>query len=266
MLALLPPQYGNWAEAEKGYRAALARHPRYAPIEPALANVLISVGRIREGLPFIARAQAAAPLDSFLNFQLAMTYWFANRLEDAQRTIEKAYALWPLDTPVFFGQVIILMGIGKARQALDMLEDETRWPRGIPAFDFDLLKLASKALITGDKADRAEAISKNMSAAARGLGYAKNASLFAGLLGDKDAALDAATALFLNRPFKIATAYFSQQQGLYNALRSRPTEFLFSPPLKIVRAEKRFEDLLAEIGLDAYWRKTGTIPDYRRGL
>jgi DNA-binding winged helix-turn-helix (wHTH) protein/tetratricopeptide (TPR) repeat protein len=264
-LAMLPQLFGNWAEAEKGLRAVLKRRPRYAPIEAILAYVLLSVGRIRESLPLKLRAQAAAPLDPGHFYGLAVTYWYADRLEDAQRTIERAYALSPISISAFFGRVHILMSSGKARQALAMLEDEASRPLGIPASDFDLLIVVAKALITGDARDRAAAISTNMSAAAKGIGYAKNASLFAGWLGDKEAALDAATAVFFNRPFKIANAYFSQEQGFY-VLYSRETDFLFAPPLKLIRTEKRFEDIVAEIGLDAYWRTTGTIPDYRRGL
>jgi DNA-binding winged helix-turn-helix (wHTH) protein/tetratricopeptide (TPR) repeat protein len=265
-LALLAPLHGNWVEAEEGYRAALARRPRHAAMDQALGLLLGCVGRIRECLPFAIRSQAALPLTPGRNYQLAFSYWYAGRLEDALRTIDKAYALSPLSAELFFGRVQILMYSGRAREALDMLEDNTRWPRGIPAGEFDLVRLVAKALDTGNSRDRAEAIAKNMAAARKGTGYAYNTSNYAAGLGDVDAALEAASAYFFNRPFKIANAHFTAERGMYALIGERLTEFLFSPPFKTARADRRFEDLVAEIGLEAYWRETGSSPDYRRGL
>ena len=40
----------------------------------------------------------------------------------------------------------------------------------------------------------------------------------------------------------------------------RYTDMLFLPPMAEVRADPRFGKLMREIGLDQYWRMTGTRP------
>ena len=43
----------------------------------------------------------------------------------------------------------------------------------------------------------------------------------------------------------------------------RWTDFLFAIPSAPLRADPRFPKLIEAIGLDAYWRATGSRPDFR---
>jgi hypothetical protein len=44
----------------------------------------------------------------------------------------------------------------------------------------------------------------------------------------------------------------------------RYTESLFSLPMASLHGDPRFANLLRDTGLEAYWRQTGTQPDYRQ--
>ncbi|MDP3735989.1 MAG: winged helix-turn-helix domain-containing protein [Hyphomonadaceae bacterium] len=263
-LALLPPIYQRWEEAEKTYRQALARQPRLAPVSRALAELLGSTGRTRESVPLSERAVAQTPLIARRHYELALTYWYAGRLEDAERTIQKAHDLWPRDISVWFGRLYQLMYGGNIRRALDMLADKANRPPGVPESDFQLVEVAALALQSGSAADRTLAVDMNMAAARGGLGYARNAVIFAAALGDLDAAFSAANAYYFDEPFPVARTYFTPEQGEYLGVRSRETMFLFAPPLGAWRADARFEQLVSAIGLDSYWRSAGATPDYRR--
>jgi DNA-binding winged helix-turn-helix (wHTH) protein/tetratricopeptide (TPR) repeat protein len=263
-LAMLLPIYQRWAEAEKNLRDVAARRPKFAPIDCVLAELLGATGRLQEAVPLAERAVALTPLISRRHYELAVYYWYAGRLEDADRTIAKAFDLWPLDISVWFGRLYTRMYGGDVRGALTMLEDEANRPRGIPPSDFELVEMSARALQSGAPADRADAVKANLAAAREGLGYARNATLFAGAVGDLDAAFEAASAYYFDRPFAVAQQYFTAQQGEYLGVRSRDTLMLFAPQLKAARADPRFEQLVSEIGLDGYWRSVGIEPDYRR--
>ena len=47
--------------------------------------------------------------------------------------------------------------------------------------------------------------------------------------------------------------------------QDRATSSLFLPPMKSTWSDARFAELVRRIGLDAYWRQSGTVPDFRRG-
>jgi tetratricopeptide (TPR) repeat protein len=265
-LAMLQPIYGRWADAEKNLRDVQALKPKVAPIDYVLAELLGATGRVRESIPLAENAVAKTPLVSRRHYELAILYWYAGRLDDADRTIAKAYDLWPLDISVWFGRLYTRMYGGDLSGALAMLEDEANRPRGIPPSDFDLVEMGARVLQSGLPADRANAVEANLAAAREGLGYARNAVIVAAVMGDLDAAFEAANAYFFDKPFAVAQQYFTAQQGDYLGVRSRETLFLFAPQLKAFRADPRFDQLASQIGLDAYWRSAGIEPDYRLPL
>ena len=46
--------------------------------------------------------------------------------------------------------------------------------------------------------------------------------------------------------------------------QDRITSPLFQPPARGLWRDPRFDRLLERIGLSAYWRASGTVPDFRR--
>ena len=74
---------------------------------------------------------------------------------------------------------------------------------------------------------------------------------------------DATTSLHL-----LAGYYFGEGEwaGLAppGGDQDRLTSPLFQPPMRSLWRDPRFGGLLKRIGLEDYWRKSRTIPDYRR--
>lgn len=263
-LVLLAPPWLRWREAEADYREALARKPRLAPVDCVLGEVLAATGRIAEAVPHAEKALAQTPLVARRHYDLALMYWYSGRLHDADRTILEATKLWPRDISLWFGRLYQQMYGGNLGGALAMLTDRANWPPGIPESDFALVEQVARAMASNQLADSRKAIDANMAAARNGLGYARNTVIFAAALGDFDAAATAANAYYFDKPFAVAQTYFTREQGEYQGVRSRDTAFLFSPPLADYRKDTRFEKIVTDIGLDAFWRETGVTPDYRR--
>ena len=142
------------------------------------------------------------------------------------------------------------------------MEDTSTRPNGIPEWNFDFTVLQVKALATGRTEDLDKAIESCREIAKRGEGFAENVILFAGATGRLDDAYRVLDAYYFDRGFTIADQRWSTEQGIYGNRRERDTHFLFHPSLAGVRRDPRFPALTKAIGLDDYWRASGTRPDY----
>ena len=177
-LVLLTPPWQRWREAEVSYREALARKPRLAQLDCALGEVLAATGRIGEAVPHAEKALAQTPLVARRHYDLALMYWYAGRLHDADRVIRKATDLWPRDISIWFGRLYQQMYGGNVGGALAMLTDRINWPPSVPESDFALVELVARAMESNQPAERKKALDANMTAARNGLGYARNTVIF----------------------------------------------------------------------------------------
>ena len=96
-----------------------------------------------------------------------------------------------------------------------------------------------------------------------GAGHAENSIQFLSTLGKFDEAFAVADAYFFDRGFSTGDLRFSPSQLARTRLEDRRTFMLFLPSTAPMRTDPRFNRLVGEIGLERYWRETGTRPDYR---
>jgi hypothetical protein len=82
--------------------------------------------------------------------------------------------------------------------------------------------------------------------------------MYLGALGYTDMAFEHAYGYLLGK----RDALTGERQPL-PAHAERETYFLFASQTSAMRQDPRFPKLTAAIGLDDYWRATGTRPDYR---
>ena len=73
----------------------------------------------------------------------------------------------------------------------------------------------------------------------------------------------------LDETFQILDGYYFNQGRWAQVAPAagdpdRITQPLFLPPMKAAWADRRFGRLLQRLGLEDYWRQSGTIPDFRR--
>jgi hypothetical protein len=144
---------------------------------------------------------------------------------------------------------------GRAEEALELLRDDAERPTEI-----------------------SDAVVNNMRAVAQGLSGARSASSAVGealtfLRSNPGMALRVANACCalgaLDEIFPIfAGYYFNSGKWARVAPEAgdadRTTSPLFLPPMKAAWTDGRFGSLLQRIGLEDYWRKSGTVPDFRR--
>jgi hypothetical protein len=82
-------------------------------------------------------------------------------------------------------------------------------------------------------------------------------------LGDVDAAFDIANGFLLSRGTVVRQSGTAQsdREDAYERIN---TQWLFTPPCAVMRADPRFSSLCEGIGLSDYWRARGVPPDYQR--
>ncbi|MGZ8282144.1 MAG: winged helix-turn-helix domain-containing protein [Allosphingosinicella sp.] len=259
--ALAVPIFRNWAASETALRRVLGRDPEQLETRVVLSRVFADVGRTREALAALQPIGEAISDLAFHQFWLGWLLFCANRLEESDRVIDRAFAIWPRQFAVWFTRLWLYAYTGRTAQALAMVGEAANRPIGIPERDFAIVELSVRAMATRSPTDVDAAVRANMAAAPDGTGFATNAAKVCSHLGRLDEAFAAAEALLLGRGFRVAPIFFTPQQGGYAPPERRATEFLFSPPCRAMRADPRFRPLLEELGLVDYWRGTGTAAD-----
>lgn len=260
--ALLPPVHGDWGNAEKRYRAVLARHPDQVELLGALSVLLISVGRIREGIGLNARAAEIEPLSPVYQYRRAYHHWFMDNIAEADRTIDRAAQLWPRHPAIWYARLLIRGLTGRAATALQMLGDKPAASRALAPAAIGQWRLAMQASVSREPSLSARAIEASVEAARKMPPASVNAILLLNLLKAIDPAFDVCDVYLLNR------GRFAQVEGparhFVNDQRWKKTMMLFSPAAAPMRADPRFATLCEGMGMADYWRLSGTGPDYAR--
>ncbi len=263
-LAQLQPRIGSWHRQEQALDAALSEHRDDPLLLSDKAQLLGEVGRCRDMAVLLDRAVKRDQPTPTLLYTHMQSLWLADRLDEADRASDDAYALFPRHFGVWFLRFYILLYTARVAEAIAFAEQRDARPPGIPDEDFDIILSAARALLSRTPADIEAAMRINLAAAHRGAGYARNAIHFAAALGRLDQAFDLARAYFFDEGFAPGDLFFSNQQGAFMRRRERWTDVLFMPPTAPMRADPRFALLTGRLGLERYWAQSGTVPDYRR--
>ena len=252
-LLLLRPFYGNWVEIENGLRRLSRQHPANSIIEYNLAYVLAEVGRDRESLPYI---QAVAQRERFwplTQYRYILTLFSVGQAEEAENLIDEAMKRFPRRKDFWTARMRQLINSGRLPEAIVFAQSMADRPAvGIePAIDFEVMIV--HALADGSAAARRSAVDQLINTTRARLQYLPVAAVSACLLGHHDVTFEMLDGYFLG-------------QGRWAAGRpERPwTNFLFVASTAPLRRDARFARLLRESGLEAYWRSTRTVPDFRR--
>lgn len=262
-LATMRPFFRRWTAYDAACRRVLAKYPRHWELNISYGHFLSAAGRSSAALGHFNRAISVDPLSPQLQWQVAQDLWCAGRLDEADRAMDRAFELWPRHYAVWFVRNRLHNYTGRAKTTLAIIEDRDARPVGIPDWNFKLNWLEARALDTRSPPDIEAALSAHLDAARRALVFVENAVMFASAVGHVDRAFELVNAYFFDRGFRMSEQRFATEQGVYSARSQRFTAFLFVPPSAALRADPRFDRLMNEIGLEDYWRRSGSNPDYR---
>jgi predicted Zn-dependent protease len=262
--AWLLPRLGRWQELEVGLRGALTRHPTHEPLASALAQMLASVGRMREAAATrdpIVKAERPTPI---LLWPYMVDLWAAGRLDEADRVADQAHTLFPLSFAVWFGRFYLLLYTGRADQAIAMADNVRGRPANIPAEEIAYVRDVARAFVDRTPANVGAVLRTAGALARQGSGHCENSIQFAAALGAVDLAFTFAEAYFFGRGFQVPSLRFPKGVPVHTAPEDRRSAILFLPSTDAMRTDPRFAALTSDLGLERYWRASGTQPDYRR--
>ncbi len=257
-LIAIDPLFRHWLEREAKLRTFLRNHPDSALGNVWLCRSLFNVGRIDEALAAARRVVEIEPGQQNGWMIQAWALSYAGRNHEADFAFEEARKRWPRDPRLWFVGHVFLSQNKRYAEALAYLHDTSRRPATIPAALVDLVIRQTEALATGRGIDEV----RNEARKAPAASLIENI-IIAAPMQVQFGMTDAAIAL-------IEAYYFG---GVVNGTRVPPpgplderfTYVLYSQDVLSLRGDPRYASLLKRIGLEDYWRKSGTRPDFRRG-
>lgn len=260
-LGIATPFIGHWRERDRRYFRAQANDPDNDQVLTFRAVNLQFAGRSAEAVPLYEKVRQR-PLTPAVYNNYIRALWSAGRIEETDRKLADAAALYPTQGSIWNTRSRILMYSGRANAALALAEDVDGRPSSLDETDLADLRAMARAMLDRDPAQVDRLVADKMKVARRAATVAEYAIRDVSALGRIDDAFTLANAYYFGRGFIIPDyptpgSAFSPDQ--------RQTRLLFEPVTQAMRADPRFEKLIADLGLSAYWRESGVQPDYRRG-
>lgn len=261
-LAILPPYFGDWWNAEQRMRQVLRAHPEHLPTRDALDFMLSAVGRGREGSLDRVRMAAVAPLNATYQFKLIYAYWILGQIEKADRTADRALQLWPRHPAAWLARLWTLAFTGRHTRAMAHVQDIARRP-DLPPWMIASLIAAVQALESRAPLQVARAAELATAQLLRSPSAAVNAVMILCALGEIDRAFAVAEAYLLETGPLMAAVRWRPGDPLVNDQRRRKSNMLFVPVSAPMRADPRFEGLMDRVGLTEYWARARVTPDHK---
>jgi DNA-binding winged helix-turn-helix (wHTH) protein/tetratricopeptide (TPR) repeat protein len=258
-LAVERPFIGQWLERELGFRHALEREPNNKRALRLLAVDLIFVGRSSAAVPLYARIGRPLAPAVYANYIEAL--WTAGRLEEADSAVDHARSLYPGDKLIWGERYNMLRFGGRPAAAIAMLRDSE--DAAAPNEEAVREMTVARAIESRDPTQVQAVIDEQMRLVRLGSAYAGDAILVANAVGRVDEAFTVADAYYFGRGFIIPDRQ-APAAVFYSPPNDRHTRMLFDPVSRPMRADPRFARLVDELGLERYWRDSGSQPDYRR--
>jgi TolB-like protein len=261
-LANLLPRFNRWREVEALFDRGLALTPASPSLRHLYAQFLMAVGFTEAGLDALLGLQRVNPLSAGVAVDVASALFDGGRDAEALSAVDRAYSLWPGLILVWSERVRLHVLAGHYDIVAAMLDAP---PPAVGANDQNVARRRLHMVARRDqRAEDLAAASANFEAFSQ-IGVAPAV-----------VAIHALTSLDLNVPaLAVADQVFRtnaaptlrpgvNMMGTYALAGEPDTAVLFRRDTASIRDTAGFDAILARIGLEDFWRESGTTPDFRR--
>jgi hypothetical protein len=254
-LRLIEPVYRNWSVVERDDREALRANPKVPILLFIMADMLGSVGRWVEASEFSRQLDRKKFLIPGADRKLVIDLWASGDLPGADRALDVAVRQWPQHPQIWRTRLAYLMYSGRPAEALAILDDGRDLPLELKAEYVAAVRMTAEAL--AGRRPRDEAVQHDLDYLHENPNSALQVAQACVALGD------------LNAAFRLFDGYYFgvgewRQLAPKGGDEDRITNLLFLPPMSPIWRLPEFNRLLERIGLNEYWRRSGTTPDFRR--
>lgn len=254
-LLWLDPQYRNWLAAERAARDALRKNPRAPILLFILSDILGNVGRWSDAVEVSRKFDRKKFLIPGADRKIVMNLWSSGDLQAADDALQRAVQRWPHDPQIWLMRLSYLTYSGRPLEALEMLREGSERPPEV-ASGFVAASQATAEALAGQR-DAASAMTANLEYLKTDPSKALQVAQSSAALGRHGPALGVLQGYFFGEGDWAGVAPPGGDQD-------RVTMPLFEPPMRSLWNQPSFAQLLQRIGLNAYWQRSGTVPDYRR--
>lgn len=258
VLAQLTPSYQRWGEIEAGLTRGLGLSPADPDLILWRGDFLYRTGRLKASADALRRAWTIDPLDYANNEYLFNILIATRRFAEAETIARRIQAIWPQQVGAYWNQFWLLACSGREADAAGFLDDRGRRAGDELPQEFSVLATAVRASVSGTAAARQAAARQCIDLARYGLGYAVNALMLLGKLGEDDGVAELARAIYLRQgTIDIDRSVMFKGNSRYPPFGEASTETLFHPLVARVRAQGKFKAVFDGLGLTAFWAAFG---------
>jgi DNA-binding winged helix-turn-helix (wHTH) protein/tetratricopeptide (TPR) repeat protein len=256
-LILVRPMFKNWASMETQLRRFNQRHRNHWLGMGRLASLLFDVGRTEEGISIDKQVFDFDPMLPVGEAYLVNAMLNTDRLQEAEERLDRAEHRWPGHPSLWAVHYKLLMFNGRPQAASSFVMNPDLRPSDMTAEDVAIFARLARAVDTRRPHDVAASIEDFRNRAVQDVRNTPMSAEAFALLGRTDLTFASLETYFFN------SGKFGKPVPIEPFTRRYARE-LFSRPLAPMRDDPRFKSILQRIGLEDYWRRSGTIPDYRR--
>ena len=243
----------NLNEAEARARSFVSRHPRHPGGHSMLGAILMDVGRWHEALPALQAVRQNDPFNPLAPYRLAVAYWALGQISRAEEELNEAVRRWPQHSAIAQTRIKLLALTGRPKAALEIATN----PQAAPFEETDYANARIsflQALVSRSNADSEKAVQAALRLARENPNDCVTQGLNCVTLGRTDVGLAMLEGVYLK-----VGEWAWPKTGQYVT-----THPLFQPHARPLWRLPRFAAILKGVGLESYWRKSGSVPDFRR--
>ena len=265
-LAGLAPLFGNWENARRQLLDILSGDKDHVPARHDLAVLEMATGRPSAAAPLIDRLITEDGFAATFHYKRMYHLWTIGNVHGAEQAAAGALQLWPRHPAIWAARFWILIFTGRGDQGLRFVADRNSLP-SMPERAAQFLMMTAKvaATLQAGKISPGELsrhVKRCVEVAALGPAQAVSSLMSLCALHAIDEAFDVARGYYLGQGQSAAPLRWNSDDPSITDQHRRITQPLFIPAAKRMREDGRFLPLCNDIGLTAYWDRSGLVPDF----